>query len=395
MTRPTGFEPVTFGSVGGRPTCAASLFPPGIACRADISMVTRADTRRQERARFVPTSFPPVFPPHVPLRSSSPCCTGSTAPAYRGGRRPSTPRRRPPLTGRQTDRMASPQPNTASEPQGLPPASTWLVLTNYAHVLLWIAQDPRARARDIAGEIGITERATQRILGDLIADGYITRTKVGRRNHDEIDRRGELRHPVRRELRIGPLRDVLESGGRPRRGNGRGCKAPQGSRSGAAAARSGRRGERTMRPFGGDAAAGVARRLQRGDVDGLRALVAGLGVVGDLRVLGQQLEAVGVDAGVVDEEVLATVVRRDEAEALVVVEPLDGSGSHDVPPRRLCTANAEEAVTATTAGAEHCVVGARRARPEESSVPQGSATSVESRAGGAHLSARARRRSSP
>src|SRR3954449_2179096 len=96
--------------------------------------------------------------------------------------------------------------------------------------------------------------------------------------------------------------------------------------------------------------------LERGDVDGLGALVADLGVVGHLRALSQRLEAVGVDAGVVDEEVLAALVRGHEAEALVVVEPLHGSGSHDFPPRPMCTANAEEAVTATTAGAEHSVV---------------------------------------
>src|SRR4051812_5852990 len=73
---------------------------------------------------------------------------------------------------------------------------------------------------------------------------------------------------------------------------------------------------------------GVASRLERGDVDGLRPLVAGLGVVGDLRALSERLEAARVDAGVVDEQVLATLVRRDEAEALVVVEPLNGSGCH-------------------------------------------------------------------
>src|SRR5215210_5477047 len=72
----------------------------------------------------------------------------------------------------------------------------------------------------------------------------------------------------------------------------------------------------------------AARRLQLRDVDGLGALVPGLGVIGDLRALGQRLESVCVDAGVVDEEVLAPLVRRDEAEALVVVEPLDGSGCH-------------------------------------------------------------------
>src|SRR5215207_5656348 len=83
--------------------------------------------------------------------------------------------------------------------------------------------------------------------------------------------------------------------------------------------------------------------LQRGHRHGPRTLVAGLGLVGDLRAFGQRLEAVAVDAGVMDEQVLATVVRRDEAEALVVAEPFDGSGSHVVPPRRPCTANAEEA----------------------------------------------------
>src|SRR3954453_13057110 len=79
---------------------------------------------------------------------------------------------------------------------------------------------------------------------------------------------------------------------------------------------------------GRPACSGAGERLQRGDVDGLGPLVPGLGVVADARALGEGLEALGVDARVVDEEVLARVVRRDEAEALVVVEPLDGSGGH-------------------------------------------------------------------
>src|SRR3954453_13928318 len=70
--------------------------------------------------------------------------------------------------------------------------------------------------------------------------------------------------------------------------------------------------------------------LEERDVDGLRALVARLGVIRDLRALGEGAEAVRVDAGVVHEEVLAPLVGRDEAEALVVVEPLNDSGGHDV-----------------------------------------------------------------
>jgi DNA-binding IclR family transcriptional regulator len=88
-------------------------------------------------------------------------------------------------------------------------ATGWSFLTNHAHVLLCITRDPRSRARDIAAQVGITERAAQRILADLIADGYVTRTKVGRRNHYEVDARSRLRHPVFRELPIGRLLEVL------------------------------------------------------------------------------------------------------------------------------------------------------------------------------------------
>jgi predicted ArsR family transcriptional regulator len=96
------------------------------------------------------------------------------------------------------------------------PAGTWGFLTNHAHVLLCIARDPQSRARDIAEQVGITERAAQRILADLIADSYATRTKVGRRNHYEINSDGHLRHPVFRDLSIGPLLDVLNRDGQPK-----------------------------------------------------------------------------------------------------------------------------------------------------------------------------------
>jgi DNA-binding MarR family transcriptional regulator len=92
------------------------------------------------------------------------------------------------------------------------PAGTWVFLTNHAHVLLSVARDPEARARDIAERVGITERAAQRILGDLLTEGYLAKTKVGRRNRYTVNRRGHLRHPVFRELEIGPLLDILDKG---------------------------------------------------------------------------------------------------------------------------------------------------------------------------------------
>jgi DNA-binding MarR family transcriptional regulator len=103
------------------------------------------------------------------------------------------------------------------EPQSkTQPTGTWGFLTNHAHVLLCAARDPQSRARDIAEQVGITERATQRILADLIADGYITRTKIGRRNLYKINPQGHLRHPVFRDLSIGSLIEVLNADGQPK-----------------------------------------------------------------------------------------------------------------------------------------------------------------------------------
>src|SRR5262245_3396253 len=68
--------------------------------------------------------------------------------------------------------------------------------------------------------------------------------------------------------------------------------------------------------------------LDRGDVDGRGALRALLGVIRDARALGEGAESVTGDAGEMDEEVLAGLVGRDEPEALVVAEPLHGTGRH-------------------------------------------------------------------
>ena len=86
-----------------------------------------------------------------------------------------------------------------------------MFLTNHAHVLLCIARDGDSRTRDIAQHVGITERAAQRIVADLIAEGYLKRTKIGRRNRYEINRDGHLRSAAFRDLEIGPLLDLLNT----------------------------------------------------------------------------------------------------------------------------------------------------------------------------------------
>ena len=62
-----------------------------------------------------------------------------------------------------------------------PDGTSWTFLSNHAHVLICIAGDPEIRMRDVAGAIGITERAVQRIIAELEKGGYLTaqRTAVG------------------------------------------------------------------------------------------------------------------------------------------------------------------------------------------------------------------------
>lgn len=71
----------------------------------------------------------------------------------------------------------------------------WTFLTNHARVLICIAHAPEARVRDIADKIGITERATQIIIGDLEESRYLTRTRIGRRNTYTINPDRPFRHP--------------------------------------------------------------------------------------------------------------------------------------------------------------------------------------------------------
>jgi len=89
----------------------------------------------------------------------------------------------------------------------------WTFLTNHTHVLLCIARDPDVRLRDVAAAVGITERAVQLIVQDLEQEGYLTRTRVGRRNHYDLDGALPLRHPLERDHQVGELLEVLGAPG--------------------------------------------------------------------------------------------------------------------------------------------------------------------------------------
>ena len=86
---------------------------------------------------------------------------------------------------------------------------SWTFLTNHANVLLCIARNSDLRMREIADQVGITERAAQRIVGDLVDEGYVSRKRVGRRNEYEVNPDTPLRHPLSRDHDIGEVLKVL------------------------------------------------------------------------------------------------------------------------------------------------------------------------------------------
>lgn len=94
------------------------------------------------------------------------------------------------------------------------PRSTWSFMTNHTHVLLCIARDPTLRLRDVADMVGLTERAAQSIVADLANDGYLSRSRVGRRNTYEIHLDTALRPHDNPTLTVGGLLEFLQSASR-------------------------------------------------------------------------------------------------------------------------------------------------------------------------------------
>lgn len=85
----------------------------------------------------------------------------------------------------------------------------WTFLSNHGHVLVHIARDPEARIADIAQTVGITERATQGIIADLVQAGYVQVRRIGRRNTYRVNRDGHFRHPAESQQSIDALLDVF------------------------------------------------------------------------------------------------------------------------------------------------------------------------------------------
>ncbi|NND98010.1 MAG: winged helix-turn-helix transcriptional regulator [Pirellulaceae bacterium] len=88
-------------------------------------------------------------------------------------------------------------------------STRWTFLTNHAHVLAVLHANPKLVLRKVATEVGITERAVQRIVLDLEDGGFIQREKVGRRNEYRVLTKESLRHPIEAHRKIGDLLELI------------------------------------------------------------------------------------------------------------------------------------------------------------------------------------------
>lgn len=89
----------------------------------------------------------------------------------------------------------------------------WTLLSGHGHVLVEIARNPGARMRDIAPIVDLTERTVQAIVADLVAAGYVNRTRLGRRNHYTVNPDADFRHHAQHGVRVGSFLEVLTASG--------------------------------------------------------------------------------------------------------------------------------------------------------------------------------------
>ena len=87
--------------------------------------------------------------------------------------------------------------------------AAWTFFSNHTHVLVCLARDPDVRLRDVADLVGITERSVVKIVSELEAAGVVIRSRVGRRNHYEINFESRLRHPVEGDRTVGSFLEMV------------------------------------------------------------------------------------------------------------------------------------------------------------------------------------------
>ena len=85
----------------------------------------------------------------------------------------------------------------------------WTFLSNHGHALVCLAADPDVLLREVAAQVGVTERCAQQIVSDLEASGVIDRTRTGRRNTYVVRRHAHFRPQLESGLTVGEFVDLV------------------------------------------------------------------------------------------------------------------------------------------------------------------------------------------
>ena len=91
----------------------------------------------------------------------------------------------------------------------MPSTSRWTFITNHGLILNYVFHNPTSTAREIANHVGVTERATHKIISQLEIEGYIVRRKNGRSNVYRIDPNLPLRHHTKEDIMVSELIEAL------------------------------------------------------------------------------------------------------------------------------------------------------------------------------------------
>jgi len=83
--------------------------------------------------------------------------------------------------------------------------SEWTLFSNHGLTLLSLADKPEVTTREIANDLGITERTVQKVVSDLHSADYIKKEKVGRRNRYKVNHEKPLRHPTKKDKTVDNL----------------------------------------------------------------------------------------------------------------------------------------------------------------------------------------------
>lgn len=85
----------------------------------------------------------------------------------------------------------------------------WTFLTTHGLVLVELAVNPRQTMRSLAEKVVVSERTIQYVIRDLVAEGYVIRTRKGRRNEYSINRSARMRHPAVQQYSVAELLQAL------------------------------------------------------------------------------------------------------------------------------------------------------------------------------------------